>query len=249
MDRPFDEIQILELHSAVPIVSYRNHIFRGSWAENVGTEMIFTPHNEKAPLPALRNLQPNVDLLACSAARINFTETSMIPKGSAELIEEESMNEDLPDRYKRNGGIYIHIGGDKTGQRQPQAHFLEDLIALKRKRGERDEVTVQPLETRQNKLMVDDEEEERRRKKMQTDQARNARWRDIRRGVAEADRALAKGASGQRVSRVRRGPDSRPRARRAVLIRRESPTDANGPTEVSSTTPGRWKDLPNIGAS
>ncbi|KAK0721054.1 hypothetical protein B0H67DRAFT_484031 [Lasiosphaeris hirsuta] len=190
-DGPPDEIQILELHSNEPIISYRNHVFRGAWYENIGTEMIFTAHEDQAELPALRNLGQGIDLLAASAARINFREATLIPKDeiiadAREAAQDEDRSEDeLPERYKRNGGIYIHIGGDKSGQRQPQAHFLEDLIALKRKRGEKDEVTVQPLETRHNQLMVEDEEEERRRKKLATDQARAFRWREIRRGEGE----------------------------------------------------------------
>ncbi|KAK3326986.1 hypothetical protein B0T19DRAFT_357413, partial [Cercophora scortea] len=181
-----EEIQILDLHSKEPFVSYRNHVFRGSWAENIGTEMIFTPHDDKDPLPAIRHLSQNIDLLAASASRVNFKEIAMIPKTSIPVEEYEetrdsyNKEDDIPERYKRNGGIYVHIGGDKTGQRQPQAHFLEDLIALKRKRGETDEVTIQPLETRQNKLMVDDEEEERRRRKLQRDYDRNLRWRNTR---------------------------------------------------------------------
>ncbi|KAK4247876.1 hypothetical protein C7999DRAFT_40865 [Corynascus novoguineensis] len=222
-DKRAEEIQILELHSKEPIISYRNHVFRGSWCENIGTEMIFTPHDDDAPLPALRHLPQNMDLIAASATRINCREATLVPK---EQDMQEGMflgfgysEEDIPERYKRNGGVYVHIGGDKTGQRQPQAHFLEDLITLKRKRGETDEVTIQPLETRQNKLMVEDEEEERRRRKLQQDHARNVRWRDKRReeremGLGSPERSYVPRTGG------RRGWPKR--ARRAALIRRDS---------------------------
>ncbi|KAK4151139.1 hypothetical protein C8A00DRAFT_45609 [Chaetomidium leptoderma] len=223
-DKPSEEIQILELHSKEPIVSYRNHVFRGSWSENIGTEMIFTPHDDNLPLPVLRHLPHNMDLIAASASRINFREATLLAKERDRIPERMFLGfgyseEDIPERYKRNGGIYVHIGGDKSGQRQPQAHFLEDLIALKRKRGETDGVTVLPLETRQNKLMVEDEEEERRRRKLRQDHARNVRWRDKRReerelGLGSPERNYVPRMGG------RRGWPKR--ARRAALIRRDS---------------------------
>ena len=226
--QPLGEIQILDLHSDEPLVSYRNHIFRGTWCENIGTEMIFTPHDESAPLPALRHLGHGIDLLAASAARVNFREATLISKEEADAAgagsdagqDAEKDEEELPERYKRNGGIYIHVGGDKSGQRQPQAHFLEDFIALKRSRGEMDDVTVQPVETRHNQLMVDDEEEERRRKKLQTDQARAVRWGEIRRASMEMAHAAEDSYAPRRKSSGRgRGSGHRGRGRAPLLLR------------------------------
>lgn len=222
-----DEIQILDLHSQEPLVSYRNHVFRGTWYENIGTEMIFTPHDEEAPLPALRNLSHGIDLLAASATRVHFKEATLTRNEDAEVDYRRQMqlldpedDEEIPERYKQNGGVYIHVGGDKTGQRQPQAHFLEDLISLKRSRGEMDEVTVLPLETKHNELMVDDEEEEKRRKKLQVDQARAIRWREIRKrengGLPPfEDVATMKAPEGRRKRGGMRG-----RGRRPLLLRR-----------------------------
>lgn len=195
-----ETIQILDLHTKEPMVSYRNHIFQGAWSENIGTEMIFTPHDPDNPLPALRNLAETgnhgkLDLLAASATRINFKEVRLESKQLAEqnsnnLTKQISSitawgNDDIPERYKRPDGVYVHIGGDKTGQRQPQAHFLEDLIMLKRKLGETDSVTIRPLETRQNKLMMEDEGEERRRKRLKNGHGRYERWRQ---GLLRKDR-------------------------------------------------------------
>lgn len=254
-DAAAEEIQILELHSEEPLVSYRNHVFRGSWCENIGTEMIFTPHDDKSPLPALRNLQHNIDLIAASACRVNFAETELLPRdvkdGAPFEAEAEYMEEDLPERYKRNGGVYIHIGGDKSGLRQPQAHFLEDLICLKRKRGEQDEVTVQSVETRHNRLMMADEEEERRRRKLRQDQDRVHKWRDERRKEVEAGMEHNRVYVPLRGSGGRRWP--RTRARRAALVRRDPnalsrqapriPPTGNNPGSLNEPTPSRWDEL------
>lgn len=251
--KPAEEIQILDLHSEEPVVSYRNHIFCGRWSENIGTEMIFAEHDDKAPLPALRRLNQNIDLLAASAARINFQEATLRPRDDTAMPDRVLLGngqylEDIPERYKRNGGIYVHIGGDKTGQRQPQAHFLEDLIALKRKRGETDEVTIQPLETRQNKLMVEDEEEERRRRKAQQDHARNIRWRDKRREEKESGLDPERNYVPRKDGGRRGFP--RLRARRAALISREGKTisryshgaRADRSASASTPTPTHWND-------
>ncbi|KAK4121192.1 hypothetical protein N657DRAFT_623373 [Parathielavia appendiculata] len=252
VEKPAEEIQILELHSKEPVVSYRNHVFRGSWCENIGTEMIFTPHDDSAPLPALRHLPQNMDLLAASATRINFREAIFVSKERDSIANRIFLGfgwteEDIPHRYKRNGGIYVHVGGDKSGQRQPQAHFLEDLIALKRKRGETDEVTIQPLETRQNKLMIEDEEEERRRRKLQVDNARSIRWRDKRRVERELGLRSPERTYIPKVGGRGRWPK---RARRAALIRRDSgaisrygPRTTERLPSTSTPTPAHWDDI------
>ncbi|KAM7202623.1 hypothetical protein V8F20_004412 [Naviculisporaceae sp. PSN 640] len=271
-EKKIETIQIMELHSKEPIVSYRNHVFRGSWAENIGTEMIFTRQLEKDkdPLPMLRDMGRNVHLLASSATRINFKEVDLIPKEKLEAanqtgsIDAYEREDDIPERYKTNGGVYVHIGGDKSGQRQPQAHFLEDLIALKRKRGEKDEVTIQPLETKHNKLMVDDVEEERRRRKLQVDYERSLRWR---RQVPKVNTDATVGAEEHYVAKKRkkfvteptvkkkRGRGSRPRVR-TLLVRRQTPppqdqTRRGGATggDLSIPTPARWDDLPGRGGT
>jgi len=251
-----EEIQILDLHTEEPIVSYKNHFFKGSWAANVGTELIFTRHNPKVPIPALRHLPQNVDLLAASSARINFREITVkspgddgnggtlqdrntaggVPAGDYDDEDElyptvhdpvrdigaYNNENEVPERYKENGGVYVHVGGDKTGQRQPQAHFLEDLITIKRKRGEADDVTIAPRETRQNHLMVQDEEEEMRRRKIQRDYERLQRWKANGGSSGQVGEYIPR----QPVGRPRRGRGSRPRARRAYLIRREDGDDS-----------------------
>jgi len=254
-----EEIQILDLHSKEPIVSYRNHIFRGTWCENIGTEMIFAQHDDRSPLPALRRLGQNIDLLAASSVRINFQEATLQPRDK-DIISGKFMYgtadnwEDIPERYKRNGGIYVHIGGDKSGLRQPQAHFLEDLIALKRKRGETDEVTIQPLETRHNNLMVEDEEEERRRRKLQQDHARNVRWRAKRQ--EEREMGLEPTRSDYVPGKNLKGKFPRTRARRAVLISRDTGVISRYSQRVnrtttagSSTTPAYWNEQGAPGSS
>lgn len=128
-----EDIQILDLHSKRPIIAYRGRVFEGQWAEVIGTEAIFTNRDSENPLPALRQLEGNVDLLAASASRILTTERILKPKVA---------QEDTLAAIREEWNIRIPVGKDKSGEKAQQTRFLENLIALKRKKGETDQVTV-----------------------------------------------------------------------------------------------------------
>ncbi|KAF9882231.1 hypothetical protein CkaCkLH20_00267 [Colletotrichum karsti] len=130
------DIQILDLHSDKPMFAYKGKVFEGQWARNLGTEVIFAEHDAEDPLPALRHLPGGVDMLAASWSRINTTEKRLIPR------HEVSAKDDPLEEIRRQHGIHIPITADKTGERKRQTRFLENLMALKKKRGETDEVTV-----------------------------------------------------------------------------------------------------------
>lgn len=132
--QPIQDIQILDLHSERPFISYRGRVFEGEWAEVVGTELILADHNDKnRGLPALRTMPGDVDLLAASCSRILTTEKALKPKNPEE--------DPLAD-VRKEWLISIPPGVDKSGERAQQASFLEKLIALKLKKGEKDQVTV-----------------------------------------------------------------------------------------------------------
>lgn len=127
------DIEILDLHTEHPIISYRGKVFEGSWAEVLGTEMIFAEPDAAAPLPALRTLPGNVDLLAASSARILTTEKVLT------IPEELDRLRATREAY----GISLPVlGKHRIDERKRQVRFLENLMALKMKRGERDQVTV-----------------------------------------------------------------------------------------------------------
>ncbi|KAK6216569.1 hypothetical protein QIS74_06683 [Colletotrichum tabaci] len=133
---PAADIQILDLHSDKPMFAYKGKVFEGQWSRNLGTEVIFTEHDAENPIPALRHLQGGVDMLAASWSRINTTEKRLEPR------HEAAAQDDPLKEIRRQNGIHIPITADKTGERKRQTRFLENLMALKVKRGEKDEVTV-----------------------------------------------------------------------------------------------------------
>lgn len=130
-----ESVQILELHSQNPIISYRGRIFEGDWSEIIGTEAIFTRHDPDTPLPALRNLADGIDLLGASAAKITTKEKFV-------QLRQPDEPDSLAD-IKKEWNIRIPVGRDnKAKEKAAQARFLENLIAVKMKKGETDHVTV-----------------------------------------------------------------------------------------------------------
>ncbi|RDA93613.1 hypothetical protein CP533_6175 [Ophiocordyceps camponoti-saundersi (nom. inval.)] len=132
-DNEAEDIQILDLHSARPLISYRGRVFEGRWAEVLGTEAILTWRDKKDPLPALRNLADGIDMLAASSSRIMTTEKIVHPK------EPEA---DALAAIRDDWNIRIPAGKHRTQEKMQQVRFLENMMALKKKKGQTDEVTV-----------------------------------------------------------------------------------------------------------
>lgn len=198
--RNVGEIQVLDFHSDNPIISYKGRIFSGTWASNIGTELIFGSHDEIAQrgLPYLRTLPGEVDLMAASSVRIVTTPADLRPKNPGFGMMSNSVVNPLRrqtlDRYKwlrKDIGIEIPVAFDKHGRRKPQARFLENLMAIKRTKGETDEVTTVTRDTTRDFVDRDDDPEEaslqkkrardRRRQKRLTEE-RASKPKEKRRG-------------------------------------------------------------------
>lgn len=138
-----NKIQIMELHSERPMVMFKERYYDCQWASNVGTEMLFIKHDpdDKNPLPILRTLEGDVDLLAASSQRIMATEV---------IVEEKrEKNSKSKTHKKKNKGrrlrlkdLAIDVGPGADQERRETAKFLEELIYAKLERGELDAVTV-----------------------------------------------------------------------------------------------------------
>lgn len=188
--RNVGEIQVLDLHSDNPIISYKGRIFSGSWASNIGTELIFGAHDEVAErdLPYLQALPDGVDLMAASSVRILTTPADLRPKnrneGEAALMLPYANRRPAPDRYRamrKEAKIEIPIAFDKHGRRKPQARFLENLMAIKVQKKEFDEVTTITKDTTRDYVDKNqDPEEASAQKKRARDRRRQKRLQDER---------------------------------------------------------------------
>ncbi|KAH0492311.1 hypothetical protein TgHK011_007269 [Trichoderma gracile] len=228
-EEPLEEIQILELHSHNPIISYRGRVFEGQWAEVIGTEAILADREAKdaAQLPALRHLPGGVDLLGASASRLLTTEKILKPK----VAREDSLA-----AIREEWNIRIPPGKDRTGERAQQLRFLENLIALKKKRGDPDEVTVYALDG-PGKDFDDrkgpDFKPRRKKPSLGVDQSNGADPNERR------ERRYTRRSQGRRGGRRRRA--SAARGGSAATDRGTgSALDSN---ELSTPTPSHWDEL------
>ncbi len=141
-----ERIQIIDLHTENPIVTYKAHTFSCSWAENIGTELLFAFHDPERPLPALRSLADDVELLAASSARLVSKAVKLVPKspvrGEPEPDYAEHGGRSPAVLNQRTSGITIPVGSGASNSRKEQAKFLERMIEIKQQKGEKDAVTV-----------------------------------------------------------------------------------------------------------
>lgn len=230
------EIQVLDLHSDSPIISYKGRIFSGSWASNIGTELIFGAHDEVADrgLPYLRSLHGEVDLMAASSARILTTPADLKPKNPTAVAQ--PTRRQPPDRYRKlrkESGVVIPVAFDKHGFRKPQARFLENIMAIKRKRGEKDEVTTMTRDTTRYFVDAEDDPEEASLQKK--------RLRDRRRQM----RLMEERAALPKSRRKPRGNRWTNRDQPTVRFGEKDPVTQgeDGLEELSTKTPGAWDEL------
>ncbi|KAH7149293.1 hypothetical protein B0J13DRAFT_302488 [Dactylonectria estremocensis] len=218
-----EDVQILELHSKNPIISFKGRVFEGQWAEVIGTEAIFANRDSENPLQALRHLDKNVDFLAASASRILTTERVLKPKIRAE---------DPLAAIREEWNIRIPVGKDRTGERAQQTRFLENLIALKKKKGETDQVTVYAKdgEGKDFKDSRDPDYKPRRRRRIFNEDGEEV--------IPVRERRRRGGRIGR--------PRGRGRGRVGTTVNTPA-TDmssaATGTGILSTPTPGRWDEL------
>lgn len=131
------KLQILDLHSQNPIVSYDGHVYSCSWAENIGTELLFKSHDENdQSLPGIRTLPGGVDLIAMSSARIVSQSVQLKPNPG--IVPRRP----LKRPHGKDPALRISVGTGASEKRKEQAAFLERLIDMKAEKGEEDLVTV-----------------------------------------------------------------------------------------------------------
>ena len=219
---PLRHIQILNLHSHRPVISYRGHVFEGQWAEMIGTDLILAHRDDDSDdqLPTLRRLPGDVDILAASASRILTSKKTLEPR----VPEEDSL-----EPIRKEWNINIPAGINKDGERAQQARFLERLIALKIKRGNQDKVTV---------YAKDGEGKHFRDGKDPDSTPRRRRRRITVEGDGSDDNQRKKRRAG-------RAP-GRPSMR--ATRQAEAGSDVQmGQETLSVPTPKRWDDLPGGG--
>ncbi|GIJ98978.1 hypothetical protein Aspvir_001101 [Aspergillus viridinutans] len=134
---PSERVQILGLHTTNPIVSYQNQIFSCTWADQIGTELLFT-RPETGHEPDLESALPQIsplrngkdfDLIAANSVKVLGRKANLISSSGSVPTQEPSIQTSETANVLR-----------KTGPQSNQARFLERLMYIKRQRGETDAV-------------------------------------------------------------------------------------------------------------
>ncbi|KAI1121533.1 hypothetical protein F5Y10DRAFT_271995 [Nemania abortiva] len=231
-DTSHERVQILELHSENPIISYKGRVFSGQWCENTTTELLFTRHDEENPLPVLRHLDDGVDLLAASSSRISVTERILKTKASDRERQRASAN--MPQT------IIPPVDPKASQERTDQRNFLADLIAIKRRKGETDDVTViaRSMQGKRAKAKAKGVRIHRRGRRTHAD-----RLYAVRGGFEERSRRGGrKRGSGRARGKWALFPLEEA-ARDSASIASDVHSQADGESGISTPTPFRWDDL------
>lgn len=128
-DENDDRIQIMELHSRNPYLSYRNHIFSCEWADVIGTDMHFVRREDSEPDPTYLKHTDGYSLIAANPIKIigrraHFARPSA---NGAQTDATESMSAPISIQAENKSS---------------QVRFLQELMDIKREKGETDMVRM-----------------------------------------------------------------------------------------------------------
>ncbi|KAH0537113.1 hypothetical protein FGG08_006075 [Glutinoglossum americanum] len=146
-------VQILDLHSLDPLISFQNRIHHCEWASSVSSSLFFTAHDPSNPsIPVVRST-PHFDLIGISSSRMTSSATHLAPRNPGRPTRDDLFITEGPPRQQPQDNITltpttvgtlmpIQLNPSVDASRKAQASFLERLSAIKRTAGEQDEVTV-----------------------------------------------------------------------------------------------------------
>jgi len=148
---PEGRVQILDFHTANPIISYQNQMYSCEWTSTLGTDVLLTTPDPEFQHPSLRET-PGVSVLAATSIKLsarpvriasrpgtNAEETGSQVQTPVPESSSQASSTPAPDQPAK---VSIPMGKLPTRARQNQANFLERLIAIKTAKGETDKVTV-----------------------------------------------------------------------------------------------------------
>lgn len=149
IEDPEDRIQILDLHSSNPVISYQNQIYSCEWTSTIGTDLLLTAPDPDYPHPILQD-EPGVSILAATGIKLFARPVQMTPRTGASTSEKtpnpapaiSNQTNNTSATATQASPIKIPTNLTASKSRENQAKFLEKLIAIKAAKGEKDEVTV-----------------------------------------------------------------------------------------------------------
>lgn len=144
---PENRIQILDLYSTNPIISYQNQIYSCEWTSTIGTDVLLTTPDPDFAHPVLKEEQ-GVSVLAATNIKL-FGRSAQVAARATDndkrAASASGASTAMPDNASASNQatpVKIPLGLAAKQPRINQAKFLERLIAIKAAKGEKDEVTI-----------------------------------------------------------------------------------------------------------
>jgi hypothetical protein len=153
---PDERIQILGLHTCNPVVSYYNQIFSCSWADQIGTELVFAnpdtdPDMESQPTEPLHR-GPSYELIAANSAKILGRKATLASSSGKGTDPEGTLNSGTSAEASSQGPAYQ--GVPRRAAPTHQAQFIQRLQQIKTAKGETDPVRT-VMSTKRNVNITD----------------------------------------------------------------------------------------------
>ena len=142
------DLQIMELDSANPVVSYNNKIYDCNWIDMVGTNMFF-PVAPTTSQPKSDSLGKYPHLVGTSRIKVLGSRAKVTNAVSRKRKVAPAEDEDWIDEQALPG---FTDDGQPSTHLKKQAKFLEKLMDIKKRRGENDLVAVLPAPLKAQQL-------------------------------------------------------------------------------------------------
>lgn len=128
-------LQVLDLSTGNPIVAYGGEVLSCKWTDMVGTIMFFA-YSQDVPLCESELSTADYDLIGTSRIKLVGTKTKLIPVPQQSVSTESTVpaGQGLGTIHRNNAKVNADL--------RKQASFLEQLMNVKKDRGETDSVFV-----------------------------------------------------------------------------------------------------------
>ena len=259
---PEDRLQILDLHTENPVISFQDRFYSCHWASTVGTDLFLTSTKDSIPCVPLQS-HKGFNLLGTSGLKIIGQLVQVIPRYNVPVNKAANKPNQVPNvpteklattqpeiEGKAHQVVHIPIGVEAGRMKNNQARFLERLMASKNKRGETDEVTVHTLTVNAPSGWRSSRNEDNFEEQDEVQVEGMEEDSEEEQGVGQMQPQAAKRCRTRYRGTRRPGGIRRPRVT-GGLFRDFKPTgdDAEGPEirGVSDSTPRTWDELREVG--
>ena len=129
-------VQVLDLHTTNPIISYQDQAYSCTWVDMIGTNLFFTQTGASEELEPVISTD-DCDLLGMSTIKLLGHRTIM-KKSSKKRTRSEGEGDAQLNLPGRSLGELTNNNASKNIQIKNQATFLEKLMDIKKTRGHQD---------------------------------------------------------------------------------------------------------------